>query len=60
MVVAVAWLPMMTMEKTAAASDYREQQAWNAAEAGYKRAVATATTIKNNSIAKDMTVTDPR
>ena len=24
MVVAVAWLPMMTMEKTAAASDYRE------------------------------------
>ena len=40
MVVAVAWLPMMTMEKTAAASDYREQQAWNAAEAGYKRAVA--------------------
>ena len=28
MVVAVAWLPMMTMEKTAAASDYREQQAW--------------------------------
>ena len=40
MVVAVAWLPMMTMEKTAAASDYREQQAWYAAEAGYKRAVA--------------------
>ncbi len=40
MVIAVAWLPMMTMEKTAAASDYREQQAWNAAEAGYKRAVA--------------------
>ena len=37
MVVAVAWLPMMTMEKTAAASDYREQQAWNAAEAGYKK-----------------------
>jgi hypothetical protein len=40
MIIAVAWLPMMTMEKTAAASDYREQQAWNAAEAGYKRAVA--------------------
>ena len=40
MVVAIVWLPMMTMEKTAAASDYREQQAWNAAEAGYKRAVA--------------------
>jgi len=47
MVVAVAWLPMMTMEKTAAASDYREQQAWNAAEAGYKRAVA-ALSNKNN------------
>ena len=27
MVIAVAWLPMMTMEKTAASSDYREQQA---------------------------------
>ena len=40
MVVAVAWLPMMTMEKTAASSDYREQQAWYAAEAGYKRAIA--------------------
>ena len=40
MIIAIAWLPMMTMEKTAAASDYREQQAWNAAEAGYKRAVA--------------------
>lgn len=40
MVVAIAWLPMMTMEKTAASSDYREQQAWYAAEAGYKRAVA--------------------
>jgi hypothetical protein len=38
---------MMTMEKTAAASDYREQQAWNAAEAGYKRAVA-ALSNKNN------------
>ena len=36
MVVAVAWLPMMTMEKTAAASDYREQQAWNAAEPAIK------------------------
>lgn len=40
MLIAVAWLPMMTMEKTAASSDYREQQAWYAAEAGYKRAVA--------------------
>lgn len=40
MVIAIAWLPMMTMEKTAASSDYREQQAWYAAEAGYKRAVA--------------------
>lgn len=40
MVVAIAWLPMMTIEKTAASSDYREQQAWYAAEAGYKRAVA--------------------
>ena len=40
MIIAVAWLPMMTMEKTAASSDYREQQAWYAAEAGYKRAVA--------------------
>lgn len=47
MVVAVAWLPMMTMEKTAAASDYRDQQAWYAAEAGYKRAVA-ALSNKNN------------
>lgn len=37
MVVAIAWLPMMTMKT--AMSDYREQQAWNAAEAGYKRAV---------------------
>ncbi len=40
MVIAVAWLPMMTMEKKAASSDYREQQAWYAAEAGYKRAIA--------------------
>ena len=32
---------MMTMEKTAASSDYREQQAWYAAEAGYKRAIAS-------------------
>jgi hypothetical protein len=40
MIIAVAWLPMLTTEKTAAASDYREQQAWYAAEAGYKRAVA--------------------
>ena len=47
MVIAVAWLPMMTMEKTAASSDYREQQAWYAAEAGYKRAV-TALENKNN------------
>ena len=45
-VIAVAWLPMMTMEKTAAASDYREQQAWYAAEAGYKRAVAN---LKNKN-----------
>ena len=36
MVVAVAWLPMMTMEKTAAASDYREQQAWNAPKPAIK------------------------
>ena len=35
MVVAIAWLPMMTIEKTAASSDYREQQALYAAEAGY-------------------------
>lgn len=47
MIIAVAWLPMMTMEKTAASSDYREQQAWYAAEAGYKRAVA-ALENKNN------------
>ena len=40
MIIAIAWLPMMTMEKTAASSDYREQQAWYAAEAGYKRAIA--------------------
>ena len=40
MVVAIAWLPMMTIEKTAASSDYREQQAWYAAEAGYKKAAA--------------------
>lgn len=25
MIIAVAWLPMLTTEKTAAASDYREQ-----------------------------------
>lgn len=47
MIIAVAWLPMLTTEKTAAASDYREQQAWYAAEAGYKRAVA-ALENKNN------------
>lgn len=47
MIIAVAWLPMMTMEKTAASSDYRNQQAWYAAEAGYKRAVA-ALENKNN------------
>ena len=41
MIIAIAWLPMMTMEKTAASSDYREQQAWYAAEAGYKRAIAS-------------------
>lgn len=46
MVIAIAWLPMMTMEKTAASSDYREQQAWYAAEAGYKRAVAA---LKNKN-----------
>lgn len=46
MLIAVAWLPMMTMEKTAASSDYREQQAWYAAEAGYKRAVAA---LKNKN-----------
>ena len=50
MIIAIAWLPMMTMEKTAASSDYREQQAWYNAyyciqagvpdEAGYKRAIA--------------------
>ena len=41
MIIAIAWLPMMTMEKMAASSDYREQQAWYAAEAGYKRAIAS-------------------
>ena len=56
MVVAVAWLPMMTMEKTAAASDYREQQAWNAAEAGYKRAVAQLEA--GNAIWKDWLIDD--
>lgn len=49
MIIAVAWLPMMTMEKTAASSDYREQQAWYAAEAGYKRAVAELEAGKTNS-----------
>lgn len=39
LVVAVAWLPMMTAEKNAAASDYKEQQAWYAAEAGYNKAL---------------------
>lgn len=48
MIIAVAWLPMMTTEKTAAASDYREQQAWYAAEAGYKRAVAELEAGKSN------------
>lgn len=56
MVVAVAWLPMMTMEKTAAASDYREQQAWYAAEAGYKRAVAQLEA--GNAIWKDWLIDD--
>lgn len=49
MIIAVAWLPMLTTEKTAAASDYREQQAWYAAEAGYKRAVAELEAGKTNS-----------
>lgn len=48
MTVAIAWLPMMTMEKTAASSDYREQQAWYAAEAGYKRAVAALENKNSN------------
>ncbi|BDE83337.1 hypothetical protein CE91St52_01140 [Phascolarctobacterium faecium] len=48
MIIAIAWLPMMTTEKTAAASDYREQQAWYAAEAGYKRAVAELEAGKSN------------
>ena len=48
MVVAIAWLPMMTMEKTAASSDYREQQAWYAAEAGYKKAVAALENKNSN------------
>lgn len=48
MIIAVAWLPMLTTEKTAAASDYREQQAWYAAEAGYKRAVAELEAGKSN------------
>ena len=56
MIIAVAWLPMMTMEKTAAASDYREQQAWNAAEAGYKRAVAQLEA--GNAIWKDWLIDD--
>ena len=49
MIIAVAWLPMLTTEKTAASSDYREQQAWYAAEAGYKRAVAELEAGKTNS-----------
>ena len=48
MVVAIAWLPMMTIEKTAASSDYREQQAWDAAEAGYKKAVAALDNKNSN------------
>ena len=48
MVVAIAWLPMMTIEKTAASSDYREQQAWYAAEAGYKKAVAALDNKNSN------------
>lgn len=56
MLIAVAWLPMMTMEKTAASSDYREQQAWYAAEAGYKRAVAQLEA--GNTIWKDWLIDD--
>lgn len=56
MVIAIAWLPMMTMEKTAASSDYREQQAWYAAEAGYKRAVAQLKA--GNTIWKDWLIDD--
>ena len=32
------WIMMMTQEKTNALSDSKQQQAWYAAEAGYKRA----------------------
>lgn len=56
MLIAVAWLPMMTMEKTAASSDYREQQAWYAAEAGYKRAVAQL--AAGNTTWKDWLIDD--
>lgn len=56
MLIAVAWLPMMTMEKTAASSDYREQQAWYAAEAGYKRAVAQLEA--GNTLWKDWLIGD--
>lgn len=56
MLIAVAWLPMMTMEKTAAYSDYREQQAWYAAEAGYKRAVAQL--AAGNTTWKDWLIDD--
>ena len=56
MLIAVAWLPMMTMEKTAASSDYREQQAWYAAEAGYKRAVAQLEA--GNTLWKDWLIDD--
>ena len=34
-----SWIVMMTQEKTNAMADQKQQQAWYAAEAGYKRAL---------------------
>ena len=48
MIIAVAWLPMMTQETTAASADYREQPARDPAAAGYTRAVAELEAGKSN------------
>ena len=38
-ILAGSWIIMMTQEKTNAMTDQKQQQAWYAAEAGYKRAL---------------------
>jgi len=47
-IVCGAWIVMMTQEKTNAFADEKQQQAWYAAEAGYKRAAVLLTQSKAN------------